>query len=82
MWPAALVPAVLVAPPIGIVCWLVGAAVEPQSRLLTALLVAGLGVAGLGVYLLGLRVVRRQPLPRVRRSRTPDLEPADAAMEP
>ncbi|MBM3659855.1 MAG: hypothetical protein FJW95_10195 [Actinobacteria bacterium] len=82
LWPAALLPAVLVALPIGIVCWWVGAAVEPQSRLLTALLVAGLGLAGLGCYLLGLRLVRRQPLPLPRRSRTRDLEPADPALEP
>ena len=69
--------------PIGVVCWWVGAAVEPQSRLLTALLVVGLvAFAGLGAYLLGLRLVRRQPLPLPRRGRTRDLEPTDAALEP
>jgi putative peptidoglycan lipid II flippase len=81
-WPPALVPAVALAAPIGVVCWLVGAAVEPQSRLLTALLVGGLGLAGGAAYLVGLRLVRKQPLPRPRRSRTRDLEPADAALEP
>ena len=48
-------------------CWLVGAAVEPQSRLLTALLVVGLGLGGLGAYLLGLRIFRRRPLTLPRR---------------
>lgn len=81
-WPSALAPAVVIATPIGVACWLVGAAVEPQSRLLTALLVAGLGIAGIALYLLGLRAVRRRPLPFPRRARTRDLEPTDAALEP
>ncbi|MFM8304317.1 MAG: lipid II flippase MurJ, partial [Actinomycetota bacterium] len=82
LWPPTLVPAVAIAVPIGVVCWLVGAAVEPQSRLLTALLVVGLGLGGLGAYVLGLRVVRRRP-PALRwRDGVPDLEPADAAQEP
>ncbi|MFA5882309.1 MAG: lipid II flippase MurJ [Acidimicrobiia bacterium] len=81
-WPSALLPAVAVAAPVGVVCWLVGVVVEPSSRLLTALLVGGLAVAGGAVYLVGLRLVRKQPLPRPRRSRTRDLEPADAALEP
>ncbi len=82
MWPPALIPAVAIAAPIGVVCWLVGAAVEPQSRLLTALLVVGLGLAGLGAYLLGLRVFRRRPLTLPRRGGSRDLEPTDPAMEP
>ena len=82
MWPPALLPAVGIAAPIGVVCWLVGAAVEPQSRLLTALLVVGLGLAGLGTYLLGLRVFRHRPLTLPGRGGTRDLEPTDAAMEP
>ena len=81
-WPSALLPTVAIAAPIGVVCWIVGATVEPQSRLLTALLVAGLGIGGLAVYLLGLRVVQHRPLPLPRRGRTRDLEPADAALEP
>jgi putative peptidoglycan lipid II flippase len=81
-WPAALVPAAVVAVPVGLVCWWVGAAVEPDSRVLTAALVAGLGVAGAGVYALGIRALRGQALPHPRRSRAPDLEPADPALEP
>ena len=80
-WPPALIPAVVVAVPVGVVCWLLGAAIEPSSRWLTALLVAGLAVGGGAAYLVGLRLVRRQPLPGPRRSRTRDLEPADEAME-
>jgi putative peptidoglycan lipid II flippase len=81
-WPAAILPAAAVATPIGFACWLVGAAVEPSSRLLTALLVAALGLSGAVLYLVGLRVLGRQPLSRPRRARTHDLEPADAALEP
>jgi putative peptidoglycan lipid II flippase len=81
-WPSALVPAALIATPIGVACWLIGAAVEPRSRLLTAVLVVGLGVGGIALYLLGLRQVRRAPLPVPRRGRTRDLEPTDAALEP
>jgi hypothetical protein len=81
-WPSALVPSVLIVAPIAVACWLVGAWVEPQSRVLTALLVAGLGLGGIALYLVGLRVVRGQPLPMPRRSRARDLEPADAALEP
>lgn len=81
-WPAALVPAAGVAVPVGLVCWWVGAAVEPDSRALTAVLVAGLGLGGAVVYALGIRALRGQALPHPRRSRAPELEPADPALEP
>jgi putative peptidoglycan lipid II flippase len=81
-WPAALVPGVAIAAPIAVACWLAGAAIEPQSRLLTAALVAGLGLGAIAAYLVGLRIVRRRPLPLPRRGRARDLEPADAALEP
>lgn len=81
-WPGALLSSVAVATPVAVVCWLVGAAVEPSSRLLTALLVGALGIAGGAAYVGGLRLVRHQPIPRPRRARTRDLEPADAALEP
>lgn len=88
VWPRALVPTVVSAVPGAVVVWLVGAAVEPSSRLLTALLVAALGTAGLASYLLGLRLtgVGTVPLRPRRRSGEgggADLdEPADPALEP
>jgi putative peptidoglycan lipid II flippase len=82
LWPPNLLPSLAIAWPLAGVCWWVGREVEPQSRVLTALLVAGLtAFAGAG-YLLGLRLMRGQGLPTIRRSRTRDLEPADAALEP
>src|SRR5262249_58197890 len=66
-WPSALVPSVLVAAPIGGVCWLVGARVTPGSRVMTAALVASLAAAGLAAYIVGIRLVRGQPLPLPRR---------------
>ena len=56
VWPRALVPTVVAAVPGAVVVWLVGAAVEPSGRLLTALLVVGLGAFGLASYVLGLRL--------------------------
>ena len=80
VWPHALVPSILAITPFAVIAWWVGAEVEPQSRVLTALLVAGLSLfAGAG-YLLVLRLLRRQPLPRSGRTRT--LEPTDPALEP
>ena len=46
VWPHALVPAIVAITPFAVIVWWVGAEVEPQSRLLTALLVAGLSVFG------------------------------------
>jgi putative peptidoglycan lipid II flippase len=82
VWPHAFFPAVLAITPFAVVAWWVGAEVEPQSRVLTALLVAGLSVFAAAGYLLVLRLLRRQPLPRPGRGRTGDLEPADPALEP
>ena len=82
LWPKAFLPAVLISAPLALICWWVGREVEPQSRVLTALLVVGLvAFAGAG-YLFGIRLVRGHGLPRPRRSRTRDLEPSDAALEP
>ena len=46
VWPHALIPAIVAITPFAVVAWWVGAEVEPQSRVLTALLVAGLSVVG------------------------------------
>ena len=94
VWPRALVPAVVAAIPGAVVAWLVGAAVEPAGRVLTALLVIGLVAFALATYLLGLRLTGAGTLPlRGRRtagaSEGPghfgDLgvldEPADPALE-
>ena len=82
VWPKALVPAILAITPFAVVAWWVGAEVEPQSRVLTALLVVGLSIFAAAGYLLVLRLLRRQPLPLPGRGRAEDLEPADAALEP
>jgi hypothetical protein len=82
VWPKALVPAILAITPFAVVAWWVGAEVEPQSRVLTALLVVGLSIFAAAGYLLVLRLLRRQPLPLPGRGRAGDLEPADAALEP
>jgi putative peptidoglycan lipid II flippase len=82
VWPHAFLPAILAITPFAVVAWWVGAEVEPQSRILTALLVAGLSVFAAAGYVLVLRLLRRQPLPLPGRWRTRDLEPADAALEP
>jgi putative peptidoglycan lipid II flippase len=82
VWPHALVPAIVAITPFALIAWWVGAEVEPQSRVLTALLVVGLSVFAAAGYLLVLRVLRRQPLPLPGRGRTRDFEPADAALEP
>jgi len=82
VWPPALVPSIIAITPFAVVAWWVGAAVEPQSRVLTALLVTGLSIVAVAGYLLVLRLLRRQPLPLPGRGRAGDLEPADAALEP
>jgi putative peptidoglycan lipid II flippase len=82
VWPHALIPSIVAITPFAVIAWWVGAEVEPQSRVLTALLVAGLSIAAAGGYVLVLRLLRRQPLPLTGRWRTRDLEPADAALEP
>jgi putative peptidoglycan lipid II flippase len=82
IWPTEIVPAIVVAAPMGLVCWVLGAVVEPTSRLATALLVAGLVVVGAAGYVLGLQWVRGRPITLPGRARGRDLEPGDAALEP
>ena len=86
---AALVPTVVASVPGAVVVWAVGAAVEPSSRVLTALLVAALATVGVVVYLVGLRVSGVGTVPLRPRRRTDDPgdagtldEPADPALEP
>jgi hypothetical protein len=89
--PRRLVPAALLAAPIGAATWLVARAIDPEGRVGSIALVAVAGSAAAAAYLVGLRLLRiGPPVPQLLRRRSgrrrgapaDEDEPADVAAEP